>query len=143
MRSDRLQRIIELKVRLMEEKERVLDRYNKEMAIICSNIESLDAEIDSNYNEFSTRCFNGNEFLVLRDYLEHLSRMRKDASTQKELVEGKIAAVRKELYEMLKEIKMLDGLKERTLSAARKTENRRQQKLLDDIALRLEGRKAF
>jgi flagellar export protein FliJ len=142
MRSDRLQRIIELKARLMEEKERVLDRYTKERDIICSNIELLNAEIDSNYYELSTKCLNGNEFLVLRDYLEHLSRMRKDAFTQKELAESKIAAVRKELHEMLKEIKMLDGLKERTLSAARKAENRRHQKLLDEIGLRLEGRKA-
>jgi flagellar export protein FliJ len=142
MRSDRLRRIIELKARLMEEKERVLDQYNKDRDIICSNIDKLDADIDMNYNEVSTRCLSGNEFLVLRDYLEHLSRMRKDASAQKELVESKITAVRKELYEMLKEIKMLDGLKERTLSAARKAENRRHQKLLDEIALRLEGRKA-
>jgi flagellar export protein FliJ len=142
MRSDRLRRIIELKARLMEEKERVLDQYNKDRDIICSNIDQLDADIDMNYYEVSTRCLSGNEFLVLRDYLEHLSRMRKDASAQKELVESKIAAVRKELYEMLKEIKMLDGLKERTLSAARKAENRRHQKLLDEIALRLEGRKA-
>jgi flagellar export protein FliJ len=142
MRSDRLRRIIELKARLMEEKERVLDQYNKDRDIICSNIDKLDADIDMNYNEVSTRCLSGNEFLVLRDYLEHLSRMRKDASAQKELVESKIAAVRKELYEMLKEIKMLDGLKERTLSAARKAENRKHQKLLDEIALRLEGRKA-
>ena len=141
MRSDRLQRIIELKARVMEEKERVLDQYTKDRDMICSNIESLDAEIDSNYYEFSTRCLNGNEFLVLRDYLEHLSRTRKDAFTQKELVESKIAAVRKELYEMLKELKMLDALKERTLSAVRKAENRRHQKLLDEIALRLEGRK--
>ena len=142
MRSDRLQRIIELKTRLMEEKERVLDRYTKERDIISSNIELLNEEIDSNYYEVSTRCLNGNEFLVLRDYLEHLNRMRKDASTQKELAESKIAVVRKELYEMLKEIKMLDGLKERTLSAARKAGNRRHQKLLDEIGLRLEGRKA-
>jgi flagellar export protein FliJ len=141
MRSDRLQRIIELKARLMEEKERVLDQYTKERDIICSNIELLDAEIDSNYYAFSTRCLNGNEFLVLRDYLEHLGLMKIDACTQKELVDGKIAKVRKELYEMLKEIKMLDGLKERTLSAARKVENRRHQKLLDEIALRLDGRK--
>jgi flagellar export protein FliJ len=142
MRSDRLQRIIELKTRLMEEKERVLDRYTKERDIISSNIVLLNEEIDSNYYEVSTRCLNGNEFLVLRDYLEHLSRMRKDASTQKELAESKIAVVRKELYEMLKEIKMLDGLKGRALSAAKKAENRRHQKLLDEIALRLEGRTA-
>ena len=142
MRSDRLQRIIELKTRLMEEKERVLDRYTKERDIISSNIVLLNEESDSNYYEVSTRCLNGNEFLVLRDYLEHLSRMRKDASTQKELAESKIAVVRKELYEMLKEIKMLDGLKGRALSTAKKADNRRHQKLLDEIALRLEGRTA-
>jgi flagellar export protein FliJ len=62
--------------------------------------------------------------------------------TQKELIGKRIAEIRAQLVEMLKEIKMLDTLKERTLSTARRAQNKKHQKLLDEIALRLESRKS-
>jgi flagellar export protein FliJ len=142
MHSDRLQRIIELKQRLMEEKERVLDHHIKERESIHSNIAMLDSEINVNYDDFCTRCFDGNEFALLKDYLEHLGRLKTEALTQKALFEEKIAIIRAELYDMFKEIKMLDVLKKRTLSAARRAQNKKHQKLLDEIALRIESRKA-
>ena len=141
MRSERLQRIIELKERLMEEKERLLDHHQKELALIKSNIAQLEHFINNNYNELCTRALNGNEFLSIKDYLEYLGRARGNALTQLGLAEAKIAAIRQELYDLLKEMKMLDALKERTLSAARKVENRKQQKHLDEIALRLGNHK--
>jgi flagellar export protein FliJ len=142
MHSDRLQRIIKLRERLMEEKERVLDQHNKQIAIIVNNIKLLDTEIDVNYSQLRTRCLDGNEFAVLKDYLEHLSRLKTETLTQKELIEKSIAEIRAELVEMLKEIKMLVTLKERTLSTARRAQNKKHQKLLDEIALRLESRKS-
>ncbi len=141
MHSDRLQRIIELKERLMEEKERVLDQHTKERDAIHSNIESLENEIDVNYSDLCTRCLDGNEFALLKDYLEHLGRLKTEALAKKYLIEKKIAVIRAELYDMFKEIKMLDALKKRTLSAARRAQNKKHQKLLDEIALRLESRK--
>lgn len=141
MRSDRLQRIIELKGRLLEEREMVLDEYNRQRDTILSDIASLDVEINVNYSGLYTRCMDGNEFALLKDYLEHLGRLKVEALTQTELIEKKIGKLRAELFELLKEIKMLDTLKEKTLIAARGTENKKHQKLLDDIALRLETRK--
>lgn len=141
MHSDRLQRIIELKERLMEEKELVLDQHNTKRDIIFSNIELLDTEIDVNYSEICTRCLDGNEFSLLKDYLEHLGRLKTEALTQKDLIQKKIVEIRAELVEMLREIKVLDTLKERTLSMAKRAQNKKHQKLLDEIALRLESRK--
>jgi flagellar export protein FliJ len=141
MHSDRLQRIIELKVRLMEEKELVLDQHNKQLEIICNNIEVLYNEIDLNYSELCTRCLDGNEFSLLKDYLEHLGRLKTEALAQKEVIKKTIAEIRAELVEMLREIKILDTLKEKTLSTARRAQNKKHQKLLDEIALRLESRK--
>jgi flagellar export protein FliJ len=141
MHSDRLQRIIELKERLMEEKELVLDQHNTKRDIILSNIELLDTEIDVNYSEICTRCLDGNEFSLLKDYLEHLGRLKTEALTQKDLIQKKIVEIRAELVEMLREIKVLDTLKERTLSMAKRAQNKKHQKLLDEIALRLESRK--
>ena len=125
----------------MEEKELVLDQHNRQRDIILSNIVSLENEIDVNYYELCTRCLDGNEFSLLKDYLEHLGRLKTEALTQKDLIEGKIVAIRAELVEMLREIKVLDTLKERTLSTARRAQNKKHQKLLDEIALRLETRK--
>ncbi len=141
MHSDRLQRIIGLKERLMEEKERVLDQHNTKKDILCSNINSLDDEINVNYYELCTRCMDGNEFSSLKDYLEHLGRLKTEAVAQREFIEKKIGELRVELVEMLREIKVLDALKEKTLSSARRAQNRKHQKLLDEIALRLESRK--
>ena len=125
----------------MEEKERVLDQHSRQKDIIQSNIESLDNDIETHYSELCSRCFDGNEFALLKDYLEHLRHLKLEALVQKELIENKIALIRTELYDMLKEIKTLDTLKERALFTARRTQSKRHQKLLDDIALRLESRK--
>lgn len=141
MHSNRLQRIIELKGRLMEEKERVLDQHTKERDAIHSNIESLENEIDVNYSDLCTRCLDGNEFALLKDYLEHLGRLKAEALAKKYLIEKKIAVIRAGLYDMFKEIKMLDALEKRTLAAATRAQNKKHQKLLDEIALRLESRK--
>jgi flagellar export protein FliJ len=141
MHSDRLQRIIELKERLMEERELVLDQHNKQRDIICSNIKQVETEIDVNYAELCTRCLDGNEFSLLKDYLEHLGRLKTEALTRKDLIQKKIVEIRAELVEMLREIKVLDTLKERTLSMAKRAQNKKHQKLLDEIALRLESRK--
>jgi flagellar export protein FliJ len=130
MRSDRLQRIIELKERLMIRN------------AILSNIEHLDNEIDVNYADICTKCLDGNEFVCIRDYLERLGQLKAQALNQKALLEEKIAAIQAQLYEMFKEIKMLDALKKRTSFAARRAENKKHQKLLDEIALRLESRKS-
>ena len=141
MHSDRLRRIIELRERLMEEKERVLDQHCRQKDIIQSNIESLDNDIETHYSELCSRCLDGNEFSLLKNYLEYLGHTKAEALAQKELIEKAIAQIRAELVDMLKEIKTLDTLKERALFTARRTQNKRHQKLLDAIALRLESRK--
>lgn len=141
MHSDRLRRIIELRERLMEEKERVLDQHNRQRDIIQSNIESLDNDIENHYAELCSRCLDGNEFALLKNYLEYLGCTKAEALAQKELIEKTIVQIRAELVDMLKEIKTLDTLKKRALFTARRAQNKRHQKLLDDIALRLESRK--
>jgi flagellar export protein FliJ len=139
--TDRLQRIIELKERLLEEKELLLDRHTRERDTILGNIESLDNQIEVNYSDLCTRCLDGSEFTSIKDYLEHLGIVKAKALVQKALMEKQIAAIRTQLYEMLKEIKVLDTLKEKSLSAARRADNKKHQKLLDEMALRLDTRK--
>ncbi len=142
MHSDRLVRIIDLKERLMEEKECELDLKAKERDALINKIKALDAEIDLNYSDLCTRCLDGNEFASIKDYLEHLGRTKSVAMAQQTALESQIAALRAALYAMLREIKMLGTLKEKRISAAQRVEKKKHQKLLDDIALRLEARKS-
>ncbi len=119
----------------------MLDQHSRQRDTIQSNIESLDNDIEANYSELCSRCLDGNEFALLKNYLEYLERTKAEALAQKELIEKTIAQIRAELVDMLKEIKTLDTLKEKALSTARRTQSKKHQKLLDDIALRLESRK--
>ncbi len=141
MHNDRLQRIIELKEHLMEEKERELDEQSRERDRIITHIEMLNGEIESNFSDLCSRCLEGSEFVSIRDYLEHLGRAKTDALNRKTAVEKQMAIIRQALVEMLKEIKVLDGLQQKRISAARRAENKKHQKLLDEIALRIETRK--
>jgi flagellar export protein FliJ len=141
MHSDRLQRIIQLKERLLEEKEQILDQYKREIDLINNNIRELYSDIEVNYSKLYTNPIDGKDFVLLKDYLEYLGRVKAEALTRKDLVEKKIANVRSELLSMLKEIKMFDTLKDKILSSATGAQNKKHQKLLDNIALRLESRK--
>ncbi len=122
----------------MEEKERLLDAHRKERDRISRNIEILNNEIDANYSDLCSRCLEGSEFTSIREYLEHLGRTKDDALKQRASVEKLMAVVRTQLLEMLKEIKVLDALREKRVTAAKRADNKKHQKLLDDIALRLE-----
>jgi len=141
MRSDRLQRLIELKERLMEEKEKILERHIRERDNIIINIEMLDNEVEKNYHDLCTRCLDDSEFASIRDYIEYLGQLKISALAVKHNLEKRIAAVRHELYEMLKEIKVLNTLKEKIAFADRRAENKKLQKLIDEIALRSDSRK--
>lgn len=134
-----MNRIIELKEQIMEEKERSLERQNRSLQILNNSIRNLSAEIDVNYTKLWARCLNGNEFCLLVNYIDHLDRLKSSALGQKAQLEKKIAAIRAELVEMLKEIKTLNALKEKADSTARRAQERKYQKLLDEMALRMEG----
>lgn len=123
----------------MEEKERVLGQHTRKLQIVVNNIKHLSDEIDNNYKQLCTKCLDGNEFTVIRNYIGHLDRVKSSALAQKEQLDKKIAALRAELVEMLREIKTLNSLKEKLVSTARKAQNKKHQKLLDEIALRVEG----
>ena len=56
-------------------------------------------------------------------------------------MQDKIAILKEELIELMKEMKMLGTLRDKIIATLKKSFNRREQKLLDDIALRIEEKK--
>ncbi|HAR95249.1 MAG TPA: flagellar export protein FliJ [Deltaproteobacteria bacterium] len=136
MYNERVQRIIELKEKLLEDKERQMETFRREDDRISRNISLLEADIGERQEMLSTMSFSGSDFLVFRNYLAHLDASRSTWLKEQEEVRRQIEQIRLELTELLKEIKMLETLKAKALAEVRRSRSRREQKKLDEIALR-------
>jgi flagellar export protein FliJ len=138
MLKDRLERIIEIKEKLMDDKERGIDEEKGKLDSVCREIEAVDADIEKNYERMTGASMKGNDFSVITDYLEYLENMKCSLIGKRESIEEKIMVLKEELVDLMKEMKMLGTLRDKILATLKKSLNRREQKLLDDIALRIE-----
>ncbi len=138
MLKDRLERIIEIKENLMDDKEREIDEEKGKLDSVNRAIEAVDADIEKNYERMTGTSMKGNDFSVITDYLEYLENMKCSLIGERESVQEKITVLKEELIDLMKEMKMLGTLRDKILATLKKSFNRREQKLLDDIALRIE-----
>lgn len=136
MYNERVQRIIELKEKLLEDKERKMEAFRREDDRINRTISVLEADIDKRHDMLSKMHLSGRDFTVLQNYLVHLDADRSACLKEQETIRKQIEQMRSELSELLKEIKMLEVLKAKALADARKLKNKKEQKRLDEIALR-------
>jgi flagellar export protein FliJ len=141
MLKDRIERIIEIKEKLMDDKEREVDEEKGKLDSVNRTIEGVDIDIDKNYKRITETSMKGNDFSVITDYIEYLENMKCSLVVERESVQEKIVLLKEELIDLMKEIKMLNTLKEKILATLKKSHNRREQKLLDDIALRIEEKR--
>ena len=141
MLKDRLERIIEIKEKLMDDKEREIDEEKGKLDSVNRAIEAVDIDIEKNYERMTGTSMKGNDFSVITDYLEYLENMKCSLIGERESVQEKIVLLKEELIDLMKEMKMLNTLKEKILATLKKSFNRREQKLLDDIALRIEEKR--
>jgi len=141
MLKDRLDRIIEIKEKIMDGKEREIEEEKSKLDSVNRAIEAVDIDIEKNYERMTGKSMQGNDFSVITDYLEYLENMKCSLIGERETVEEKIAIFKEELIELMKEMKMLGTLRDKIIATLKKSFNRREQKLLDDIALRIEEKK--
>ena len=138
MLKERLDRIIEIKEKLLDDKEREIEEEGVKLAAVGEKIRNVDSDIEKNYDKMSSRTLNGNDFSVIRDYLEYLENTKYALEQDQAAVQERIEALKEEMIELMQETKMFDKLRTKAVSVLRKSLNRREQKLLDDIALRIE-----
>lgn len=132
---------MEVKQKRIEDKEGELQATLKGLNDLNASIEVLGREIEESYNGLTVPSLSGQDFSVIKDYLAYLDQRRIDLMEEKERMQGKMNVLKAELVDLLKELKMLEALESKTLQAIKKSENRREQKKLDQIALRLEERR--
>ncbi|OPY73260.1 MAG: Flagellar FliJ protein [Syntrophorhabdus sp. PtaU1.Bin058] len=140
MLRKKIDKIIELKETMIRGKEREIEDAALEVKKIVLNIHMTEETIHKSHNNLGAALITGSDFSVLKDYLSYLE-SRKDALMgEKKDKEKKIESLRSQLFELAKEKKMFEKLKSKMAASLKKSINRRQQKLLDDIALRIDTR---
>jgi len=135
----RFTRIMEVKEKVLEHRQRELETALMTMRTISDHILSLDREIAFHHNDLSVRCLTGNEFSLVISHLEYLDRAKILALAEKKRAEGVVDGLRKELAALAMELKVFEKLKSKSLQAEKKKERKREQKGLDEIALRREA----
>lgn len=136
METDRIGRIIEIKEKMKEEKERELDSTLFEIDIVNNKIDEVKTEVNVNYDRVSSNMMDGKEFYIIKDYLTFLESKKLELEEKRAELGRRVGIIKSELLELMKEVKILEKLQSKALSLLKKMDNRRQQKALDAIALR-------
>jgi len=141
MTKFRLSRIIEVKEKLIEDKERELEETISAMNDIIQGIDVTEKDIEKSYNKLTFPSLSGGDFSVLKDYLSYLEYRKTCFLEEQANTQQRIDHLRANLIELMKELKMLETLQSKALKVLKKNENRKIQKNLDAMALRIEERR--
>jgi len=139
--SFRFGRILEVKEKLMERKQGQLEEALLILTVITNDINMIESNIYKKYALLTLTPMNGNDFSVLTDYIEYLDSRKNELLLQREKAARAVDALRAELYDLARDVRMLQKLKEKEARIVKRAENRKEQKSLDQIALRIEQRK--
>ncbi len=134
----RYKRLAEVKEKLLEHKQMELDTAVQALNEIIDAIDKVRQEIESNFNDMISRPMTGEEFSTLTAYLNYLDGKKLTFLEEKERREMRVDGLRAELLALSIELKMLEKLEVKDLAVFKKTSNKKQQKAMDDLALRNE-----
>ncbi len=137
----RLERLIEIKEKLKEDKERTLEHTKAALEEMTNDIERIRSELEVTHNSIGTSRLDGKSFGDIRDYMAYLEAERMNLLERQEKTRKIIEVLSGEFIELAREIKMLEKLQSKAQKELKKSENRREQKFLDDLALRTDERK--
>jgi flagellar export protein FliJ len=140
MHKFRLERVIEIKNKLMDDKKNELELTNSALYRVNDALGSLDIEIKKNYETMAAP-MGGSDFSVLKDFLYSLDTKKDGLMSERDQINQKIITLKGQLVELAKEIKMLDTLKAKAWEREKKLLTKKEQKNLDDMALRTLERK--
>ena len=136
----RYDRLVEIKEKLLEQKQRELETARMALAAIAKEIARVEGESASAYNDMATRLLTGKELSILTGYLSYLDVSKKQLLNERREREKKAVVIRNALLALEMELKVFEKLKFRVLQRIKKARNRKEQKLMDDLALRTEAK---
>ncbi|MCX5813513.1 MAG: flagellar export protein FliJ [Proteobacteria bacterium] len=125
----------------MDDKRNEMKVAAAEIERITNDINDIYGNIDINYNKLTVNSSNSNDIYVLKEYIIFLENKKLEMIGQREKLRAKMDIMKAELFELIKEIKMLEILKSKELKIIKKSQNRKEQKMLDELASRIDERK--
>jgi flagellar export protein FliJ len=134
----RYKRLAEVKEKLFEHKQRELDAAVRALDEIIGEIDKVRQEIEASFNDMISRPMTGEEFSTATAYLDYLDGKKLTFLKEKGRREERVDGLRADLLALSIELKMLEKLEVKDLAAFKKTGNKKQQKAMDDLALRNE-----
>ena len=134
----RFSRLMEIKEKLREHKQGELESAIAASGALMRGIRAMEEEIADRYNGMVSRCMTGEEFALLIGHLAYLDGKKAAMREEKEKTDKRVNALRRELLGLTMELKMFEKLKLKALQAARIAAHRKEQKMMDDLALRAE-----
>jgi flagellar export protein FliJ len=140
MAKFRLDRVIEIKNKIADDKKKSLEMTLLALRNADEAISAVDAALNEGYETMAAP-MGGSDFSVLRDFLFSLDARKAEFLKEREQIKASLAVIRGELFELARELRMLDTLKAKAMERERKLQGRREQKAMDAIALRSEDRK--
>lgn len=141
MDRKRIDKIIDIKESLKKDKEREIEETHAKMAGIVEEIAGIAATIMQNHDRLCGTLLSGNDFAVITDYIEYLDVSKAALVCEKATVQETIDELQQECFELAKELKMLSKLRDKAMKEFRKSENRRERKMLDEMALRSDDKR--
>lgn len=140
MSEFRFQRVLDIKKKLLEHKQAELEIALHAVSTIEKEMNDVEKEMTETYLPLTNRCLTGSELTALTDYLAFLDRKRTGLRKEKQRREERVHEVRAELRALETERKVLEKLKAKALETVRKARNKKDQKLMDELALRIGSR---
>ncbi|MBP8626564.1 MAG: flagellar FliJ family protein [Syntrophorhabdaceae bacterium] len=137
MSKFRFDRLIEVKENLLNEKKKDLKKTTDLYEGISMEITITEDNIKRDFSRIAEPDTDSNDIYVLREHIIWLEARKSRLSEERRTTLEKIEILRVELGEILKEIKTLETLKNRALQVMRKEANKKEQKKLDELALRV------
>ncbi|MCX8022123.1 MAG: flagellar FliJ family protein [Syntrophorhabdaceae bacterium] len=133
-----LDRVIEIKERLMDDRKTEMERVISEMERVGLEIVEVDRRIIEEYTKIGEGLLESNEFYVIKEHTIYLENVKQGLKRKNEELAKRKEKIRSEMLSLLKELKMLETLKKKALREKKRIENRKEQKRLDELALRID-----
>ena len=140
MSEFRYDRIVEIKEKLLEQKQRDLETARDVAGSRSRGDRPGGGRVGRTYNDMATRRLTGKELSMLIGHLSYLDASKKQLLDEKRDREKKAVVIRNALLALEMELKVFEKLKFRVLQRIKKARNRKEQKLMDDLALRTEAK---
>jgi flagellar export protein FliJ len=138
MSNFRYSRLIEVKEILLDQKQQALEATLSEIGGLTAELREVELQIGATYDQMGARCLYGKELSTMIDHVGFLDRKKALLMSDRAKARSHAETLRKELMDLEIDLKMFEKLETKLIKTANKIQSKKDQKLMDELALRVE-----